>query len=224
VRLAFTVKDSGIGLTAAEIKRVFRWFGQASDEVARRFGGAGLGLDFVRRLAKTMEGDLTVDSAVGTGSTFRLVVAVSLPQAKRRQASRTRSAAVRHKPLRKLRVLCAEDNPYGRVILNTILTELGHAADFVGSGEAAVETVRQGQHDVVLMDIMLPGSGGLEATRRIRALPDVTSRIPIIGLTGRDTPVEQAAARAAGMDDYLPKPVSPSALASALNDCASPPL
>ena len=224
VRLVFTVKDSGIGLTAAEIKRVFRWFGQASDEVARRFGGAGLGLDFVRRLAKTMEGDLTVDSAVGTGSTFRLVVAVSLPQAKRRKASRTRSAAARHKTPRKLRVLCAEDNPYGRVILNTILTELGHAADFVGSGEAAVETVRQGRHDVVLMDIMLPGSGGLEATRRIRALPDVTSRIPIIGLTGRDTPVEQAAARAAGMDDYLPKPVSPSALASALNDCASPPL
>ncbi len=220
VRLVFVVKDSGIGLTAAEVKRVFRPFGQANDEVARRFGGAGLGLDFVRRLAKAMDGDLKVESVHGSGSTFRLAVAVGLPRAKRGQASRARGSTVRHEPSRKLRVLCAEDNPYGRVILNTILTELGHAADFVGTGEAAVAAVRQGRYDVVLMDVMLPGSGGLEATRRIRALPGDASRIPIVGLSGRDTPGEQAAARAAGMDDYLPKPFSPSTLAAAIGDRA----
>ena len=81
-------------------------------------------------------------------------------------------------------MLCAEDNPYGRVILNTILAELGHRADFVGTGEEAVAAVERG-YDVVLMDVTLPGIDGRETARRIRALAGPPARTPIIGITGR---------------------------------------
>jgi len=107
-----------------------------------------------------------------------------------------------------------EDNPYGRVILNTILTELGHRVDFAGTGEGAVEAVAAGGHDMVLLDVMLPGIDGIEAARRVRALPGEVGRTPIIGISGRAGAGVEAAARAAGMDAYLIKPMSPSALAA----------
>jgi CheY-like chemotaxis protein len=115
-----------------------------------------------------------------------------------------------------LRILCAEDNPYGRVILNTILTELGHKVDFAASGEAAVEAVARGGYDLVLMDVILPDLDGLEATRRIRAFDGAVGRTPVIGISGREAPGDETAARAAGMDAYVMKPVSPSRLAEVI--------
>ena len=135
MRLSFTVSDSGIGIAAADLKRLFRPFAQASHEVAKRYGGAGLGLVFVKRIAGAMGGDLKVTGKLGRGSTFRLTVvmkdAVSAP--------RRRGAG--SKPVAGLRVLCVEDNPYGRVVHSAVLRELGHRVDFVGNGEAAVEMV-----------------------------------------------------------------------------------
>jgi two-component system, sensor histidine kinase len=211
-KLVCTVTDSGIGLTRAEIKRLFRPFTQANAEIARRYGGAGLGLAVVKSLAKLMGGDLTVTSTPGRGSTFRL--AIVLPTAAA-DTSGDPHAQPTKTPARRLVVLCAEDNPYGRVILNTILTELGHRADFVASGEEAVEAVKRG-YDVVLMDVTLPGIDGMEATRRIRMLADAASRTPIVGISGRTEVGDETAARAAGMDCYLHKPVSPSALSEAI--------
>jgi CheY-like chemotaxis protein len=215
VRLVFTVTDTGVGMTKAEIGRLFRPFAQANREVAARFGGAGLGLVFVRRLAKAMGGGVTVESTPGGGSTFRLSVVV---------AEAAADEAGPHGPAgapaggarRSLRILCAEDNPYGRVILNTILTELGHRVDFAGSGEAVVEAAAAGGHDLILMDVTLPGIDGVEATRRIRALAGNPRRIPIVGVSGHAGPGDEAAARAAGMDAYLVKPLSPSALAAVI--------
>jgi CheY-like chemotaxis protein/nitrogen-specific signal transduction histidine kinase len=212
VRLDFTVTDSGIGLKPAEIKRLFRPFAQANADIARRYGGAGLGLAAVKALAKLMGGDLTVTSAFGRGSSFRLSAVLAI----------ARGAAARHAPppqplpaARQLAILYAEDNPYGRVILNTIVSELGHRADFVGSGEEAVAAATRG-YDVVLMDVTLPGIDGLEATRRIRALAGAAGHTPIIGISGRTEPGDEQAARAAGMNFYLRKPVSPSALGEAI--------
>jgi two-component system, sensor histidine kinase len=212
VRLVFTVTDSGIGLKPAEIKRLFRPFVQANADIARRYGGAGLGLAVVKALAKLMGGDLTVSSKHGRGSSFRLsaVFAVA-PAAMAADAGQH----VTMLPTRSLAVLCVEDNPYGRVILNTILTELGHRADFVGSGEEAIAAVGRG-YDAVLMDVTLPGIDGVETTRRIRALAGASGRIPIIGISGRTETGDEQAARAACMDSYLRKPVSPSALSEAL--------
>lgn len=210
LRLAFTVADSGIGMSAADMKRLFRPFAQASEQIARRYGGAGLGLIFVKRIAKAMGGDLRVVSRPGAGSTFRFT-ALFAPAAERRSGSATRI-----KPARPLLLLCAEDNPYGRVVMNTILTQLGHKVDFVESGEAAVESVSRGSYDAVLMDVTLPGIDGLGATRRIRALPGKAGQVTVIGISGRGEAAHQAAALAAGMNFYFVKPVSPGKLAQAL--------
>jgi len=213
-RLSFVVSDSGIGMTGADLKRLFRPFAQASDDVARRYGGAGLGLVFVKRIARAMGGGLAVTSKPGRGSTFRLTVTVALDAAAapRRTSPATASPA--------LRVLCVEDNPYGRVVLSAVLTELGHHVSFVGSGEAAIAALARNEHDAVLMDIALSGMDGIEATRRIRALPALAGRIPIIGVSGRTDAGDEAAARAAGMDDYLRKPASPADLHEALRKAA----
>ena len=211
-RLFFAVSDSGIGLGTAEIKRLFRPFAQANARIARRFGGAGLGLASARRIARAMDGDLTVASQAGRSSTFRLAVMVDLIA--EADLGSTDSGVPDSAPTRPLKILCAEDNPYGRVVLNTILSELGHHADFVGTGEAAVDAAKAGSYDAVLMDVTLSGLDGIEATRRIRALPG--KRMPVIGVSGRSSAEEEERARAAGMDDYLAKPVGPSALARVL--------
>jgi CheY-like chemotaxis protein len=212
VKLVFAVSDSGIGLKAAEIKRLFRPFSQANADIARRYGGTGLGLAVVKVLAKLMGGDLSVTSAPGRGSSFRLSALFAVAAAGAAGDAPPQRPAI---PARRLVVLCVEDNPYGRVILNTILTELGHRADFAGSGEEAVAAVTRG-YDAVLMDVTLPGIDGLEATRRIRALAGGGGRTPIVGISGRTETGDEEAARAAGMDGYLRKPLSPSALSEAL--------
>jgi two-component system, sensor histidine kinase len=212
VKFIVIVTDTGIGLTRAEIKRLFRPFAQANAEISRRYGGAGLGLAVVKVLACLMGGDLTVTSTPGRGSSFRFSANLPAVPAGASASARERQTKV---PARRLEILCAEDNPYGRVILNTILTELGHGADFVGSGEEAVATVPRG-YDFVLMDITLPGMDGLEAARRIRALGGAVGGTPIIGISGRVEDGDAQAARAAGMNFYLRKPVSPSLLSEAI--------
>src|SRR5262249_26206653 len=134
VQLNFAVTDSGIGLTAADIKRLFKPFAQANSSIGRRYGGAGLGLSYVRRIARAMGGALAVTSNRGGGGRFECSAVVTKVKAADAATSPTRGARAAS---RSLAVLCVEDNPYGRIVLNTILTELGHRADFVGAGEAA---------------------------------------------------------------------------------------
>ena len=135
--------------------------------MARRYGGAGLGLLFVKRIAEAMGGSLAVTSKPGLGTKFLLTVPVDRVDA----VPQTERSGTRARPTPALSILCAEDNPYGRVVMNTILTELGHRVDFVETGAAAVQAAELGGYDAVLMDVALPVFDGIEATRRIRALP-----------------------------------------------------
>jgi CheY-like chemotaxis protein len=178
-----------------------------------------------------MGGDVKATSAPGPpgrGSTFRLTVTVARtdPPETAAPAGRQENPAARA-----LHVLCVEDNPHGRVVMNAILTELGHRVDFAGSGEAAIEAVAHsgqeggdsggdsgghlGGYDAVLMDIALGGIDGFEATRRIRALPGAAARVPVIGIAGGSGTAAGPAA-ASGMDACLKKPVSPRVLAETL--------
>ena len=211
VGVAFAVSDSGIGLTLEEIRRLFRPFSQANVKIASRFGGAGLGLSSVKQLARAMGGDIAVTPRRGGGTTFTLTVV--LDRAEVSPAGSGQDDRPQDHP-RGLHVLSVEDNPFGRVVLNAVLTELGHQAEFVGRGEDAPDRILQGSFDAVLMDMVLPGIDGIEAIRRIRALGPPFGAIAIIGVSGRSD--DEAAARGAGADAFLVKPVSPRALAIVL--------
>ena len=218
LRLVFTVTNSGLGISPAELKRLFRPFAQANEDIARRFGGAGLGLVFVRRVARAMGGDLKVTSKPGQGSAFRLTALVE------RVADRPAVASdgTPRPAARALSILCAEDNPYGRVVMNTIMRELGHKVDFVENGEAVVKAVAANTYDAVLMDVTLPGLDGVAATQAIRVLPGPARNVPVIGISGRGDAADEEKARAAGMNFYFVKPVSPGKLAQALSSLPSP--
>ena len=213
VSVAFAVSDSGIGLTLNEIKRLFRPFSQANVSIASRFGGAGLGLSSVKALARAMGGDIVVAQRPGGGTTFTLSVTMTRAKAPK-AANSGADAASSPDQARSLRILGVEDNPFGRVVLNAILTELGHQAEFVGRGEIAAERIAQGGFDAVLMDMVLPGINGIEAIKRIRGLRAPFGRVAIIGVSGRGD--DEAASRAAGANAFLVKPVSPRALATVL--------
>jgi len=213
VGASFAVSDSGIGLTLAEIKRLFRPFSQANVSIASRFGGAGLGLSSVKQLARAMGGDIAVKQRRGGGTTFTLTVILSRAKGPVTIMSGD-DGDLPPDQMKSLRLLSVEDNPFGRVVLNAILTELGHSAEFIGRGEAAPERIAESAFDAVLMDMVLPGIDGIEAIRRIRALDPPLGRIAIIGVSGRGD--DEAASRAAGADAFLVKPVSPRALATAL--------
>lgn len=214
-RLTFTVADDGIGMTAAETRRLFRPFGQANARVARQYRGAGLGLAFARQVARAMGGDLTISSVLGQGTTFRFSAVVA-PAGTMPASACEGFDAGGAMPAKALRILCAEDNPYGRVMFKTMAVALGHGIDFAASGEAAVAAVENGRYDIVLMDVTLAGMDGVVATRKIRALSPPAGRVPIVGVSGRGDPEEEQIARAAGMNDYLVKPISPRALAAAI--------
>src|SRR6201996_5088545 len=211
VGIAFAVSDSGIGLTLPEIKRLFRPFSQANVKIAARFGGAGLGLSSVKQLARAMGGDIKVTPRRGGGTTFTLTVLLDPAEVSPLDAGEEDDGAPDR--ARGLRILSVEDNPFGRVVLTAVLTELGHQAESIGRGEDAADRIMQGGFDAVLMDMVLPGIDGIEAIRRIRALGPAVVGIAIIGVSGRSD--DETAAREAGADAFLVKPVSPRALATA---------
>lgn len=213
VALSFAVSDSGIGLTLKEIKRLFRPFSQANVSIASRFGGAGLGLSSVKKVARTMGGDIVVVQRRGGGTTFTLSVMLTRATASK-SASSNADAGSPATAIQALRILSVEENPFGRIVLNAILAELGHQAEFISRGEAAAERIAQGEFDVVLIDLVLPGINGIESIRRIRELSPSHGRIAIIGISGHGE--DEAAARAAGANAFLVKPVNPRALATAL--------
>ncbi len=217
----FTVTDSGIGIAADKVEKLFSDFAQADASISRRFGGTGLGLAISRRIIEQMGGTIGVTSTQGEGSTFRFMLVlpwsqalVSDQDAGRDEADelKTRIAALD----RPLRVLVAEDDTVNRMVVTKMLGQFDIELRVVGDGVEAVQAVADGDFDVVLMDVRMPEMDGLTATRAIRAPGGRFEALPIIALTANAFPEDVKICREAGMSDFLPKPLRKPALAAAL--------
>ena len=232
--LAFAVEDTGVGIAPGRLEAVFERFAQADDSTARTHGGTGLGLSICRRLVQMMGGEMSAESALGEGSTFRFTVAAGDPageppaaappvtvaetEAASPPADLPSRASVMSTDaiLPSARVLLAEDNPVNQKVALLTLRRLGYRPDIVGDGAQAVAAVRRHAYDVVLMDMMMPVLGGLDATRQIRADPGPHPAPAIVALTANAMEGDRQRCLDAGCDDYLAKPVAPKVLAATI--------
>jgi CheY-like chemotaxis protein/anti-sigma regulatory factor (Ser/Thr protein kinase) len=205
VRLCFLVRDTGSGIPAEAQARLFNPFTQADDSVARRYGGTGLGLAICRRLVELMDGKIGVESTPGQGSLFWFTVPLHTAVAQPSVAPELAALAFAAGPRR--RVLLADDNAVNRRVGQKMLERLGCEVSLVNDGQQAVAAMRGGEFDVVLMDCYMPQLDGFDATRAIRALELGVRRTPVIAMTASAFAEDRERCVAAGMDDYVSKPV-----------------
>ena len=217
VELRLTVRDTGIGIDAEALPRLFERFVQADSGTARRYGGSGLGLAISRELVQLMGGALDAESVVGRGSTFRVVLPLwrsnleSVPPPADTQIDTLGAPEVA------LEVLVAEDNEVNQVVVCEMLKQIGHRCVVVGDGLEALQKLVERRFDLVLMDIQMPRMDGATATRRIRAQGGWLARVPIIALTANAMTEERETYLAAGMNGYVSKPVSVPRLVEAID-------
>jgi len=211
-RLRLEVQDTGVGIAPGAADTVFQHFAQADSSVTRRYGGPGLGLALSRQLAKMMGGAVDFTSTHGEGSTFW--VEVEAPAAASPQAAAASNEAGW---LAGVRVLVVEDNPTNRLVATRMLGQLGAEVQTADNGAEGVAAVEAEDFDLVFMDIQMPVMDGVEAARRIRAMPHPKGQVPIVATTANVMPDQLAVYRASGIDGVVAKPISPTAL---LNEVA----
>jgi CheY-like chemotaxis protein/anti-sigma regulatory factor (Ser/Thr protein kinase) len=211
--LRITVRDQGAGISPQAMDRLFTPFAQGSSEVARTYGGTGLGLKVSRDLARLMGGDLTVSSVAGEGAAFTLSLELGEGHAVEESADQTSAAPVIPP---QLRVLAVDDHEINRRTLALVLQPLDVELFTASDGMLALDILQRQPFDVVLMDVNMPGIDGNEVTRRLRAAGGLNVATPVIGFSAGTEADQIAACHAAGMTDWLAKPLEPRKLYEAL--------
>jgi len=210
--LSLAVRDTGIGIPADRLERIFEPFSQGDPSTSRTHGGTGLGLAICTHVATQLDGELTVTSEPGVGSTFTFTVPVGRCVVSTVEPAPPSSAPVGLDT--ELRVLLAEDDPVNRLVALHMLRRLGINPDVAVDGREAFELATARTYDVVLMDVHMPGTDGLEATRLIREHLSEPPRI--VALTANALDGDRERFLAAGMDGYISKPFTLDHLASVL--------
>lgn len=207
-----SVRDTGIGISSAARKRLFRSFMQVDASTARRYGGSGLGLVISRRLVELMGGGIGFESEEGVGSNFWFDL--TLPAVPEIETVEAFASADGVECSENLKILLAEDNIVNQQVAKGMLTSLGHQVALANNGMEAVEAVSQKVFDLILMDIQMPEMDGYQATAAIRALGGAAGKIPIVAVTANNLQSDRDKCSQIGMDDFLAKPFDKPALAA----------
>lgn len=224
--MIIAVEDSGIGMAADRLEAIFKPFTQAEDDTAHRFGGTGLGLSISQELARLMGGHIKVVSTEGEGTTFTLSLPLEVAQQTEPHVMEPMSM-VERKPLPDIRLLVAEDNEINQQLIRDMAAKSGVEVEIANDGESAIQMVRQSARlkqpfAMILMDLRMPGMGGLEATRQLREIGYSADELPIIALTANAFQDDIKACIEAGMQGHLAKPLRLSEFKEAIHRFAAP--
>ena len=223
VALTFEVQDTGIGINNSAMDNLFQRFNQVHHGLKSDYGGTGLGLEISQSLARLMGGEIEVKSTLGVGSTFTLTLDASICKAQ--QAPAERKVFLPDPPTKSehvYRVLVVEDNQINRKFVDILLKRMGYLTYFAENGQIALDRVQKEDFDLVLMDLHMPVMNGVDATRAIRALKHPASKLPIIALTADVMNDAYDEAMAAGVSDFVTKPVHLARLQEAIRQQLEP--
>jgi signal transduction histidine kinase/DNA-binding NarL/FixJ family response regulator len=213
----FEVVDTGVGIPAVAVNRLFTRFSQTDSSTTRKFGGTGLGLAICKQIVELMGGQIGVVTNKHAGCTFWF----ELPMTEGCEPDTLGDDTNTLKPSRQLRILVADDNRVNRMIAVMLLAKHGHSVHTAVNGIEAVDAVRDHDYDLVLMDVQMPEMDGLTATNRIRLLSENKRHVKIIALTANAMTGQREEYLANGMDDYVSKPISSTLLFHAIERVTS---
>ena len=225
IMLDFYIKDTGVGIKSKHLDNLFNPFTQADPSSTRKYGGTGLGLSISKKIVEKMNGEIDIKSEYGKGTIFHFNCLFGLPTKEMKEQLNSQSDHSKNeKNIKKYkeniigsRILVAEDNPVNQQIIKTILKKANLIVEVANNGKEAIGLLKDEKFDAILMDIQMPEMDGLEATKRIREIPD-NKNLPIIALTANAMDEDEQMCRLAGMNGFITKPIDAEKLFKILSE------